>query len=65
MTHYPTDLTERQRQVIKNKVEPQERKRKHSFTEIMNAILYIDKTGCRWRVLSLDFALWQTVYYYF
>lgn len=65
MTHYPTDLTEKQWQVIKNILEPQARNRKHSLKEIMNAILYINKTGCQWRMLPSDFAPWQTVYYYF
>ena len=31
----------------------------------MNAILYINKTGCQWRMLPSNFAPWQTVYYYF
>ena len=65
MTHYPTDLTEKQWQVIKNILEPQARNRKHPLKEIMNAILYINKTGCQWRMLPSDFAPWQTVYYYF
>ena len=65
MTQYPTDLTEKQWQVIKNILEPQARNRKHSLKEIMNAILYINKTGCQWRMLPSDFAPWQTVYYYF
>ena len=57
MTQYPTDLTEKQWQVIKNILEPQVRNRKHSLKEIMNAILYINKTGCQWRMLPSDFAL--------
>ena len=65
MTQYPTDLTEKQWQVIKNILEPQARNRKHPLKEIMNAILYINKTGCQWRMLPSDFAPWQTVYYYF
>ncbi len=36
MTQYPTDLTEKQWQVIKNILEPQARNRKHSLKEIMN-----------------------------
>ena len=32
MTHYPTDLTEKQWQVIKNILEPQARNQKHSET---------------------------------
>ena len=31
----------------------------------MNAILYINKIGCQWRMLPSNFAPWQTVYYYF
>lgn len=27
--------------------------------------MYINKTGCQWRMLPKDFAPWQTVYYYF
>ena len=42
MTQYPTDLTEKQWQVIKNILEPQARNRKHPLKEIMNAILYIN-----------------------
>lgn len=45
MTQYPTDLTEKQWQVIKKILEPQGRKRKHSLRGIMNAILYINRTG--------------------
>ena len=45
MTHYPTDLTEKQWQVIQNILDPQARNRKHPLKEIMNAILYINKTG--------------------
>ena len=65
MTHNPTDLIEKQWQVIKKILETQARRRKHSLREIMNAILYINKTGCQWRMLPIDFAPWQTVYYYF
>lgn len=31
----------------------------------MNAILYINKTGCQWRMLPSHFAPWQMLYYYF
>jgi len=32
---------------------------------IVNAILYVLRSGCPWRLLPLDFPAWQTVYYYF
>ena len=44
MTHYPTDLTNTT--ASKNILGSQTRKRKHSLREIMNAILYINKSGC-------------------
>lgn len=31
----------------------------------MNAILYLLKTGCQWRMITKDFAPWESVYYYF
>lgn len=64
-TKYPTNLTDNQWKVIEKVINPQERTRKYPLREIMNAILYINKTGCQWRMLPLDFAPWQTVYYYF
>jgi putative transposase len=39
--------------------------RKHSLKEILRAIIYIDKTGCQWRMLPSEFPKWQLVYYYF
>ena len=65
MSQYSTNLTDKQWQVIKKFINPQERKRKHHLRDIVNAILYINKTGCQWRMLPSHFAPWQTVYYYF
>lgn len=33
--------------------------------QIVNAILYVTRTGCQWRMLPVDFPPWQTVYRYF
>jgi transposase len=33
--------------------------------EVVNAILYVVRTGCAWRQLPRDFPVWQTVYGYF
>lgn len=64
MTNYPTNLSDSQWQVIEQYVKDN-RKRKHSYREILNAILYLVKTGCQWRMLPHDFAKWQTVYFYY
>ncbi|CAM5407514.1 DDE transposase [Streptomyces spiroverticillatus] len=37
----------------------------HDLRQIMNAILYVDRTGIPWRYLPHDFAPWPTVYGYF
>jgi putative transposase len=64
MNTYPTDLTDNQWQSIE-KFFDCERKRKYPLREIWNAILYVVKTGCQWRMLPGNFASWQSVYYYF
>jgi len=64
MTSYPTDLSLSQWQVIEKYIS-NGRKRKYSFHQILNAILYLVKTGCQWRMLPLQYPKWQTVYFYF
>jgi putative transposase len=64
MKKYSTDLNDLQWQVIEN-IQKDIRLRSHSLRTIWNAIFYITKTGCQWRLLPLDFPPWQTVYYYF
>jgi putative transposase len=41
------------------------RKRTVKLREIMNAILYLNRTGCQWRMLPHDLPYWQHVAYYF
>ncbi len=62
---YPTDLSETQWQFIKRTLQLDERKRKHDLRSIWNAIHYLVKTGCQWRMLPFGFAKWQLVYYYY
>lgn len=37
----------------------------HDLRELMNAILYVDRTGVQWRYLPHGFPHWNTVYGYF
>ena len=37
----------------------------HLRREIVNAIFYVLRTGCQWRMLPHDLPPWQTVYTYF
>lgn len=64
MRNYPSDLTNGQWQFIE-KILNDKRKRQHDLRKIWNAILYLVKTGCQWRMLPKDFASWSAVYYYF
>ncbi len=65
---YPTDLSDEQWNEIKNfvpKPAPRGRPVEHHRRGIVNAILYIVRSGCAWRLLPKDYAPWATVYDYF
>ncbi|MGL5824625.1 MAG: transposase [Nocardioides sp.] len=38
---------------------------KYSRRRIVEAILYLNRTGCSWRQLPHDFPPWKAVYWYF
>ena len=64
-TPYPTDLTDEQWAVI----EPWVRRASGpgaptqlDLREVVNALLYLNRSGCAWRLLPHDFPPWQTVY---
>jgi len=65
MKNYPTNITDNQWQFIKNTLNIGNRKRKYSLRTIWNAIMYLVKTGCQWRMLPNDFPKWELVYYYY
>jgi putative transposase len=54
---YQTDITDLQWEVIKNTLNRKTwaRKRKYAIRSIINAILYVTKTGIQWRMLPNDF----------
>lgn len=65
---YPSDLADAEWQLINYcfpKPSKRGRRRKHPFRELLNAVLYLVKTGCPWRNLPQGFAPWRTVYHYF
>ena len=65
MSQYSTNLTDKQWQVTEKILDPHHRKRKYPLRETMNAIMYLVKTGCQWRMLPKDFPPYNTVFYYF
>ena len=64
MKDYPTNLTDVQYSAMLSIISDK-RKRIHSLRKIFNAIFYLLKTGCHWRMLPSDFPNWKLVYYYF
>jgi transposase len=65
---YPSDLTDKQWELIEPLLPPVKaggRPEKHPRRAIVDAILYVVRTGCSWRQLPADFPPWQTVYWYF
>ncbi len=41
------------------------RPRTHSLRDVLDAIFYVLKSGCHWRLLPHDFPPWSSVYYHF
>jgi len=41
------------------------RPRKYELRRVVDAMLYVVKTGCQWRQMPVDFPPWQTVYQQF
>jgi len=65
--HYPSDLTDAQWALIEPMVavKPGGRPVIHPRRRIVEAILYLNRTGCSWWQLPHDFPPWDTVYWYF
>ena len=68
-THrYPTDLTDEewlQVEPLLPKRGRTGRRRRIDLREVLNAIRYLARTGCGWRMLPVNFPPWQTVYWWF
>jgi len=65
---YPSDLTDREWEYIKRLIPAAKsggRKRQTDMRLTINAIFYINRTGCQWRYLPREYPPWQTVYGYF
>jgi len=65
---YPTDLTDSQWKRIEPFIPPEKpggRPRETDMREVVNALFYLTRTGCAWRMLPHDFPPWRTVYEFF
>ena len=65
---YPGDLTDAEWQIVQPLIPPAKRggrPRTLDMRQVLNAIFYLLRTGCSWRMLPHDFPPWQSVYDYF
>src|SRR3712207_4286991 len=65
---YPTDLSNAEWSFLEPHLPTPKatgRPRIHSSHEILDAIFYVLKSGCPWRLLPHDYPPWKTVFHYF
>ena len=67
---YPTDLSDAEWACLTpylpaSKKRGRGRPNVHSPRKILNAVFYLLKSGCPWRLLPRDFPPWKTVYHWF
>src|SRR4051794_23266235 len=67
---YATDVSDEQWAKLEPLIPPAKkggrpRKKTTNMREVVNAIFYLNRSGCQWRLLPHDFPPKSTVYYYF
>jgi transposase len=67
---YSSDLTDAEWAILEPLFPPPDpqkggRPRDYTYREILNAIFYIEKTGCQWRMLPKEMPPWNLVWQYF
>ena len=63
---HPSDLTDEQWKLIEPGIAPPKpggRPREVDMREVVNGILYLNPTGCSWRMLPREFPRWGTLHY--
>ena len=64
---YPSDLTDAQWNGIKHHFDRKNygNRRIHPIRTLVNAVFYLTKTGCQWRMLPKNFPPYSTVYSFY
>lgn len=69
---YDSDLSDEQWKLVRDLIPKPRRDEvfggrpaKYDRREVLNAILYVTRSGCQWRMLPHDFPKWKTAYDYF
>ena len=63
-TNYPSDTTESQWETIEH-LFPSGNKSTHHKRSLVDAVFYVEKTGCQWRQLPHDYPPYSTVWSFF
>jgi len=63
-TNYPSDLTDAEWEIIEPLI-PVGNKSEWHKRSLINAVFYIDKTGCQWEYLPRDYPPHNTVWSFF
>ena len=63
-TNYPSDLTDKEWEIIESFF-PVGNKSEHHKRSMVDAVFYIDKTGCQWRQLPHDYPPYVAVWSFY
>ena len=64
---YPTDLSDAEYACLEPHLpgpKQRGRPRVHALRELIDAMFYVVRSGCQWRLLPREFPPWRTVYHY-
>ena len=65
---YQTDVSDAEWQILQALMPMQKaggRPRQYEWREILNAIFFVTRSGCQWRLVPHDLPPWWTAYFYF
>ena len=65
---YPSDLSDKEWRIIRPLIPPSPpvgADREVDIRKVVNGILYVNRSGCQWRMLPKEYEHWNTTYGYF
>ena len=65
---YPSDLSDEEWRLLEPHLPAPKRRarpRLHCRRQVVNAVFYVLKSGCQWRMLPCEFPPWKRVFHYF
>lgn len=62
---YPSDMSNKEWKQIKPLLPPKADNQQNNLRRVVDAMVYVDKTGCQWRFLPDEYPPWSSVYYHF